>query len=230
MMDYEHHPANHLGFRLASLVFLPDVLPLNTVRKFGLSRRRWVPYPGLKENIALSTFKPDPAFRKRLGILENEVIAVVRPAAEGALYHRHRNSLCEQVVAHLANDGFTVLLSPRTRSQGESFEGIAGLRILNDAVSGPDLLYHADLVIGAGGSMTREAAVLGTPTFSIFQGKPAAVDDLLEHEGRLTMLKSVTDLPPPVRFRRSEPFAPEIVTLGRFVHLLVGKAEQLVDR
>ena len=136
MMDYEHHPANHVGFRFANLVFMPAVVPISSVRKFGLSPKRLVPYPGLKEDIALSTFTPDPSFRQHLGLLDEEVVAVIRPAAEGALYHRHQNSLCEQVVVHLASEGFTVLISPRTTSQGERYKEIAGVRVLTDAFSG----------------------------------------------------------------------------------------------
>ena len=44
-------------------------------------------------------------------------------------------------------------------------------------------MYAADLVIGAGGTMTREAALLGVPTFSVFAGKSPAVDRALEAQG-----------------------------------------------
>ncbi len=36
--------------------------------------------------------------------------------------------------------------------------------------------------------MNREAAVLGTPVWSIFEGRPGAVDEQLIAEGRLRML------------------------------------------
>ena len=37
--------------------------------------------------------------------------------------------------------------------------------------------------------MNREAAVLGTPVWSIFEGKLGAVDEQLAREGRLRFLK-----------------------------------------
>jgi predicted glycosyltransferase len=55
-------------------------------------------------------------------------------------------------------------------------------------------MYTADVVLGGGGTMTREAALLGTPTFSVFAGAPAAVDDSLLRAGRLRRLERVDDL------------------------------------
>jgi predicted glycosyltransferase len=42
--------------------------------------------------------------------------------------------------------------------------------------------------------MNREAAVLGTPVWSIFEGRPGAVDEQLIAEGRLRMLTDPADL------------------------------------
>ena len=42
--------------------------------------------------------------------------------------------------------------------------------------------------------MIREAAVLGTPTWSIFEGRLGAVDELLEREGRIRWLRDPDEL------------------------------------
>jgi hypothetical protein len=42
--------------------------------------------------------------------------------------------------------------------------------------------------------MNREAAVLGTPVWSIFEGKMGAVDELLAREGRLRFLKDLQEV------------------------------------
>ncbi|MGH9170247.1 MAG: DUF354 domain-containing protein [Acidimicrobiales bacterium] len=228
MMDYEHHPANHVGFRASNLVALPDVIPYGAVRKFGLSRRRYMPYAGLKEDIALAGFRPEAGFRAKLGVGERDRLAVVRPAAEGALYHRHANSICDAVIDRLAELGCSVLISPRTRSQGERYEHRQGVRVLFDPVSGPDLLYAADVFVGGGGSMTRESAVLGTPTYSIFEGKPAAVDSWLETKGRLVCLRDLKDLDLPARQVMGERRAPGREALRSFVALLLSRVHPLV--
>jgi predicted glycosyltransferase len=42
--------------------------------------------------------------------------------------------------------------------------------------------------------MNREAAVLGTPVWSIFEGRLGAVDELLVHQGRLRLLRDPGDI------------------------------------
>jgi uncharacterized protein len=231
MMDYEHHPANHVGFRLADLVCTPAAIPFEALKPFGLSRRRWMPYPCLKEEIALAGFEPQPEFRKSLDVGEDELLAVVRPAAEGAMYHRHRNTLCDEIVDRLGREGCTVLVTPRTSSQGDEFEGRPSVRVFREPVSGPDLLYVADLFVGAGGSMTREAAVLGTPAYSIFQGKSAAVDRWLEERGRLTTLVSAEDLPVPTERRPlgTDALVAASAALDGFMSLLESRVRPIVD-
>lgn len=224
MMDYEHQPANHLAFRLASKVLLPVAIPPNAVRRFGLAPDRLVRYPGLKEEIALADFVPDAGFRARIGVGE-EPLVVLRPPPQGALYHRHANPLFLELVHRLAAVDATVLLTPRTGRQGEAFGGMAGVRVLGDVVSGPDLLFHADLFVGAGGTMTREAAVLGTRTYSVFSGRPAAVDRELVRSGRLQLLGSVADLPlDDVRRRPASPRGPDPAPVARLVDIVLAAA------
>ena len=42
--------------------------------------------------------------------------------------------------------------------------------------------------------MVREAAYLGVPTYSLFQGRPGQVDAYLASLGRLTMIQAPADL------------------------------------
>jgi predicted glycosyltransferase len=56
------------------------------------------------------------------------------------------------------------------------------------AVDGRSLVALADLLVSAGGTMNREAAVLGTPVWSIFEGRMGAVDESLIAAGRLRLL------------------------------------------
>jgi predicted glycosyltransferase len=65
-------------------------------------------------------------------------------------------------------------------------------------------MHAADLVVGAGGTMTREAALLGIPTVSIFAGEQPAVDRWLEQKGLLRRIRSATEAVP-VERRSAEP-------------------------
>jgi uncharacterized protein len=50
-MDFEHQPANHVAFRLATTVLVPEVLPLDVIRRQGAVTAKVVRYPGLKEEL-----------------------------------------------------------------------------------------------------------------------------------------------------------------------------------
>ena len=61
-------------------------------------------------------------------------------------------------------------------------------------VDGLNLIWFADLVISGGGTMNREAAVLGVPVYSIFRGRIGVVDKYLAEKGRPTLLESSEDV------------------------------------
>ena len=65
-------------------------------------------------------------------------------------------------------------------------------------VDGRSLVALADVLVSAGGTMNREAAVLGTPVWSMFEGPLGGVDELLVREGRLRLL----DDPDEIAFER----------------------------
>ena len=61
-------------------------------------------------------------------------------------------------------------------------------------MDGHSLLAGADLVVSAGGTMNREAVVLGTPVYTTFAGRMGGVDERLVAEGRLRPLADPDDL------------------------------------
>jgi len=86
------------------------------------------------------------------------------------------------------------------------------------AVDGRSLAALADLVVSAGGTMIREAAVLGTPVWSIFEGRLGAVDEQLVAEGRVRLLRDpqelVVEQAPAVRERRGRRSPAELLRLA----------------
>src|ERR1043165_7943133 len=88
MMDYEHQPANHLAFRLASRVIVPQAFPDAELKKYGAPLRKVRRYDGLKEDVYLADFEPDPSFTntlRQLGVAGEDVLIVARPPASEAL-------------------------------------------------------------------------------------------------------------------------------------------------
>ena len=196
MMDYEHQPANHLAFRLASRVIVPRAFPAAELRKHGASLRKVKRYDGLKEDVYLADFEPDPAFAgtlHQLGVTEQEVLVVARPPAREALYHRFENELFDGLLAHLnSQPNVKIILLPRTETQRDEFESrkLQNMIVPREVLDGSNLIAAADLVISAGGTMNREAAVLGVPAASVYAGKWAAIDEELVKEGRLQKIDS----------------------------------------
>ena len=62
------------------------------------------------------------------------------------------------------------------------------------AQDGRSLVALADALVSAGGTMNREAAVLGTPVWSIFEGPLGGVDEQLVREGRMRILRHPEEL------------------------------------
>jgi uncharacterized protein len=194
MMDYEHQPANHLAFRLASRIVVPSSFPEAALRRYGAGLQKVRRYEGTKEDVYLADFQPDPRFGmqlEQLGIDERCVIVVVRPPASEALYHRFENELFGELLERLiAQAEVRTILLPRNDSQRAMYGAKAGLVVPQRALDGPNLIAASDLVVSAGGTMNREAAALGVPAATIYAGKWAAVDEMLVREGRLTRIDS----------------------------------------
>lgn len=188
-MDYEFQSANHLAFRLAHRVVVPECFPQDRLIRFGAKDVRR--YHGIKEQVYLADFVADPAFRRDNGLGEDTILVVLRPAADWALYHRFENPMAARLLDRLlSRENVEVVFLPRIAAQGEAARALRHprLRIPDAALDGPQLLAAADAVFSAGGTMAREAAVLGTPAYSLFAGRTPAVDQLLVREGRLTIL------------------------------------------
>ena len=200
LMDYEHQPANHLAFRLASRVIVPRAFPADELRKYGASMRKVKRYEGTKEDVYLADFNPDPAFGevlRKLGVASEDVLVVARPPAREALYHRFENELFDELLTHLnARARVKVILLPRTDAQRDDYnaEKFGNVIMPRAALDGANLIAAADLVISAGGTMNREAAALGVPAASVYAGKWAAVDEELVREGRLQRISSRDDI------------------------------------
>jgi len=192
-MDYEHQPANHIAFRAANRILLPEAVPAAIVGKQGARGAKVVRYRGLKEEVYLGDFEPDEGILDRLGVERpaGGAIVVTRSAPAGAAYHPDENPLLDDCLRVLdARPTIVTVALARHGWQRRALRelGLARVVVPEGAVDARSLLYAADAFIGAGGTMSREAALLGLPTWSAFAGERPAVDEWLEREGRLAEL------------------------------------------
>jgi len=198
LMDYEHQPANHLAFRLASRIIVPHAFPLAALRRLGAKAGKIGRYRGTKEDVYLADFEPDPHFPAQLtelGISDEDVLVVVRPPASEAIYHRFENTLFDSLLKRLCGlPSVKIILLPRNAAQLQSYQTNQRLVLPKIPLHGANLIACSDLIISAGGTMNREAAALGIPAATIYAGKWAAIDQELVREGRLMRLSSLDDL------------------------------------
>ena len=209
MFDYEWARLQHeLNCRLATRVLVPNAIPAERLAPYGARPPKLVQYPGLKEEYYLGDFEPDESVLGELGLDPSRVIAVVRTAPSYALYlGGSENELLPRVLRRLLDEEAQVVVLARTDDQRRALRELDGSLIVPEhAVDGRSLAALADLVVSAGGTMIREAAVLGTPVWSIFEGRLGAVDELLIAEGRVHFLRDpgelVVEKAPAVRERR----------------------------
>ena len=160
--------------------------------RYGMRGTKLRLYPGLKEDYVLHGFTPDEAVLDRLGVARDRPLAVVRTAPSYALYLAgSQGELTRRLLERLAarEDVATVVLT-RNAEQAEEAAALGERLIVpRRAVDGRSLVALADVLVSAGGSMNREAAALGTPVWTVFEGRMGAVDERLLAEGRLRVLR-----------------------------------------
>jgi predicted glycosyltransferase len=203
LYDYDPNPANHIAFRLARRVIVPEPFPDEALQRYG-AKRKSSKYPGVKEEVYLGTYQRTPAYREAQGLPVNEVLVVMRPPSDWSPYHRFPNPLFDHVLEYAARHESTfIVFLPRIAEQGDTVKarGYPNVVVAEQTYYGPDLISHADLVISAGGTMNREAAVLGTPVYTVYAGELGATDIHLIKQGRLRHIKTEADFGA-IRFER----------------------------
>jgi predicted glycosyltransferase len=189
-----------LSMRFADEVVLPDAVPTHVLTSFRPAPRRFVRFPGFKEEYYLHDLDPDPFALSRLGIVSQQVVGVVRPARDAASRRGTQAAQGEAVLlafakALVARSNVSLVLLARDRDQRERFLAEAPDLIAPEGqVDGMGLIAAADLFLGDTGIMVREAVALGTPTYTICDREPSPVDRLLLATGRLRRAEMPDDI------------------------------------
>jgi hypothetical protein len=232
--DYEH--STTLPLLHPTWMMCPEVIPTGTLH---CDSRRILKYPGIKEDVYVPRFVPDPSIRAQLGLQEQDVVATVRPPASEAHYHNSKSDdLFAAAVTFLTKSPAAKLVAlPRNEKQAIELKqrwpdlfASGSMRIPSQVVDGLNLIWHSDLVISGGGTMNREAAALGVPVYSVFRGSIGAVDRYLSEQGRLVLLETVHDVQTKIRVvRRDRPSHPQRgdgITLSSIVEQIVAIVEE----
>jgi uncharacterized protein len=206
LSDYEFADlrlTSWFGSERKKWVITPEVIPPDIFEKNGILSDHVLHYPGIKEDVYVPFFQPDPSIKDILDLHSSSVVVTIRPPANEAHYHNpESDDLLMAVLKLLApRPDVKVVLLPRTHKQETELrdavpELFAAGRIVipKSAVNGLDLIWYSDVVISGGGTMNREAAALGIPVYSFFRGTMGAVDRHLVEEGKLILLESEQDV------------------------------------
>ncbi len=199
---YDYEKARYGLFnRLSRRVLAPALIPAEALRQIGLDLRKLRQYSGVKEEVYLAGHVPVCDYRKEFSVGPQEALVVLRPPATKAHYHvAATDRLYEDTLRYLSdqNDLVIILLSRDDSQIAEARSALnrsrARLIAPSSVLDGPGLMMQADLVISGGGTMNREAALLGTPVYSIFCGSLGAIDRHFIECGRMVHLQSASEL------------------------------------
>jgi predicted glycosyltransferase len=177
--DNEHAKGNFFGFFFANRVILPVMLKENRSAKRWPLKQKLSFYPSVKEAIYLSQ-------RSDLKALTSGKKSRIyfRPEPWSAQYYSGPLNFFDETLLKLAEE-YELMVLPRDGNQREHYlqAKFKKIHVAQKPLLLDNIISDCLLFIGAGGSMTREMAVLNIPVISIYQSDLLAVDNYLIGKG-----------------------------------------------
>jgi len=179
-----------LTIPLSKLLFTPKVIPKREWMRFGIASGNIVQYNALDPWVWLKDFKPDARILDELGLDESRPIITFRTEESFAAYLLGKTSGISTIVPILKRimkeeRDLQIVIVPRYEEQIGALKQVFGREavVCESVIDAPSLLYHTTIFVGAGGTMSTEAALLGTPTFSCYPGEPTLIEKYLVKRG-----------------------------------------------
>ena len=190
--DNEHAAGNWISFLFADVVMIPEHLEQIAASRKWHRLARVVLYPGVKEGIYLREPQAPPPAPPEFNDSLGRKRIVIRPEPWSAQYYRGGRNFLDDLLLTLGGR-YRILLLPRGETQRKHYaqEKFSDITVLDRTIRLAEIVGNCDLFIGAGGTMTREAAVLGIPTISIYQDELLSVDTYLIKKGDMVHKKEL---------------------------------------
>jgi len=179
--------------RFVDYACFPDAIPKKVLEKQGLAGKLHQ-YNGYKEDVYISYYEPDKKFFSKIPY-ENYI--VIRPENIHANYLRSSNveSITPELLKGCAKKGYKIIYLPRYAQDREYCQGLSNIFIPETPLNGLDLCYYADAVLTGAGTLAREAACLGVPSFSFYAGKQLlAVDKKMISENKIIFSRDPSEI------------------------------------
>lgn len=183
--DNEHAKGNIPSFLFATKILIPENLSIEKVVSLGGRRKKILQYPGVKEGIFLwnKGIKIQEKRKNNKPLLKK---IYIRPEPQTAQYYNAKHNFLDEIILNL-KDIHPVILLPREKNQVEHYsqKKFSNLTVAIKPIDFEEIAEECLIFIGAGGSMTRELAIIGVPTISVYQDALLDVDLYLLKKGLL---------------------------------------------
>ena len=190
--DNEHALGNIPSFFFASKILVPERFNLKGISKSAFISRKIKYYPGVKEGIYLWRMSKANKL-KDVSAIPSHLKLYIRPEPSTAQYYNGNQNFLDNLINELSSQ-FNIIILPRTKEQVDHYSGnlFNSIKVADKPLSFETIANDCDLFIGAGGSMTRELAMIGIPTISVYQGDLLEVDKLLIENGLMRYAKAIS--------------------------------------
>ncbi|MFC2162152.1 DUF354 domain-containing protein [Candidatus Altiarchaeota archaeon] len=167
--------ASLLTFPISEKIICSNLSRIEDFVKVGADPEKIIMFNGIDEIAWTRDFKPDPRVLDEAGLDGSKPIVIVRALsphfAENAPFFKDTETGIEDVIQKILDrtgPEVQVVAIPRYGEQGPILRKAFGDKItVIDYTEGPSLTSQADVLISCGGTMNREASLLGTFAISI---------------------------------------------------------------
>lgn len=177
--DNEHAVGNIPAFLFADTILLPQNFKVDNQILSRLISKKITHYPGVKEGIYLwrKSFNRQKANSHESSTPVN---LYIRPEPSTAQYYKGGENFLDDFIVQ-SKGQYKITVLPRNDDQRKHYAStqFSGISIPKTILSFDEIVKDCSLFIGAGGSMTREMALVGIPTLSVYQDKLLSVDNAL---------------------------------------------------
>jgi hypothetical protein len=177
--DNEHAFGNIAAYLFADKFFVPENMSLSALTKLSNIKNKMKIYPGIKEGIYLwSRYKN--IYRERLNEKNSKNHVYIRPEPRTAAYYKGGVDFMDNMIIGLQKKvDVTILPRDEWQTKHYSDEKFGTTKVNKYPIDLEIIAKQCSLFIGAGGSMTREIALLGVPSISVYQDELLGVDKIL---------------------------------------------------
>ena len=188
-----------LTIPLSDVLFTPSVIPYSAWNQYGITQDKIVIYDALDPAVWLKRRSQETIKKNYYDLDISKKTITLRLEESQAAYllssdKSYSRKLIDSLLLNFSDSEIFVL--GRYSSQIDDIRKVYGskIKLAKDVVDGTSLLSISDVFIGMGGTMTAEAALLGVPTISAFQGGSLYTEEYLIREGLLVKPESIEQI------------------------------------